>query len=808
MEDLIENESEEKYVSKCQEYYSKLIYAKTYDEFISFANNKDKLSLPKKDINPDICDLKKQITSLANDIKEYLIYPNEEFIKNNYSISCQFANTLINIVEDIYKRFMNIKKEKQMFSFTDVAKSAIKIFKEYPDIATEIRESLNEIMIDEYQDTSNMQETFISYISNNNLYMVGDIKQSIYRFRYANPDLFKQKYLDYKKHNGGYLIDLNTNFRSRSEVLTNINEIFSLIMDIDYGGADYKNDHIIEYGNKSFLEDNITNQDNNLIVYNYDSKDYLGLETSEIEAFIVANDIKDKLNNNYLVYDSKNSNRKATYKDFTILVDKRSDFDTYKKVLESFSLPVCLYQNQNIVNQDDIYCFNSILVVIKGYVSKIYDSDFKHAFYSLAKSYLYSYSDKEILEIIVENNYLENSIYISLKDIIDNIENLSITNLFKEIITKTNWYNKLIYKGDVKSSQARLTYLISLSQNLDSLGYNFYEVIEYFKNINEKELEIVIPNNNSDDDAIKIMTIHNSKGLEFPICYFLGFDNSFNIDETKDNFIINNDNLILPFIDNNIKYHNLEWFDYKQAYLKDEISEKIRLLYVALTRAKEKMIIPLNLNNSTKKSIGDSRSFADFIIKIKDELYNYVKPVIKEDLSIDYNYKIHKYKHDIQNNLKDFSYIKIENNKQEKQTQTFSKQLDIKENDTSVLDLGNKLHNILFQLDFNNPNLAKYDSSTQSIINRFLTMNFLDISNSINIYKEFEFINDDKHGVIDLIIEYENEYKIIDYKLSNIDDPKYVEQLNGYKTYLQQIVNKPIKLYLYSLLRGKYKMID
>ena len=112
----------------------------------------------------------------------------------------------------------------------DVAKLSIKLLKDNENIRNEIKNSLNEIMVDEYQDTNDIQETFISLISNNNVYMVGDIKQSIYRFRNANPYIFKDKYDRYSKNDNGIKIDLNKNFRSREETLNNINKLFNLIM--------------------------------------------------------------------------------------------------------------------------------------------------------------------------------------------------------------------------------------------------------------------------------------------------------------------------------------------------------------------------------------------------------------------------------------------------------------------------------------------------------------------------------------------------------------------------------------------------
>ena len=138
---------------------------------------------------------------------------------------------------------------------------------------------------------------------------------------------------------------------------------------------------------------------------------------------------------------------------------------------------------------------------------------------------------------------------------------------------------------------------------------------------------------------------------------------------------------------------------------------------------------------------------------------------------------------------------------------TYSKNLDIEDNN-NILELGTRLHDILFKLDFKNPNLEKYENNIKTIIKKFLNLSFLNIETAINFYKEYEFYYNNQHGKIDLIIEYPDHYKIIDYKLSNIDDESYYTQIKGYKSYLETITNKPIKSYLYSLIQGKYKIIE
>ena len=806
MEDFIENEKEEQLVSKISNHFSTLVSAKSYDDIINFINEAPTLNTGKI-ANIDISQLKKEITEYYNELKKFCIYPNEEFISEKYQDSIRISNIMFKLLHEIYNEYSLFKKNNKMYSFMDIAKLAIQIFKENPTIAKEIKDSLKEIMIDEYQDTSSLQEEFMSYISNNNVYMVGDIKQSIYRFRYANPDLFKEKYKNYKVHNGGHLIDLNTNFRSRKEVLENVNEIFSRIMEEDIGGANYKVDHMIEFGNNNYLKEQLK-ESHDLEIYSYDKKDYGGLNSGEIEAFIVANDIRDKLIKGYHLVNKKDGKSYlASYKDFVVLVDKRSDFSNYKKIFEYFSIPTIMYENENIVGQDDMYIFRSLLILINSYKNNNYDSKFLHALISVGRSYLFELSDEEIYELVINKNYKDNVIYTTYQNLINKLNILSLKEIFNELIFVSNWYSKLINKGDAKSSEAKLSYLVNLASSLDKLEYSIDAVIEYFDVIEKKEISIEIPMSGEDIDAVRFMTIHNSKGLEFPVCYFLGFTNKFNTNETKDTFILTKDGIIVPFFTDKYKYPNVELYAYKNSYLTEEVSEKIRLLYVSLTRSKEKMIIVTDFNKLDKKEMSKSTCFNNFIININETLNKYVKVVNKDDLTINKDYKKYVASRPLKGENREYSYINIPNNMQEEITSKYSKELKSNDND-DILSKGNKLHNLLFEIDFKNPNYNHVDSNDKNIISRFINSQILDINNALNIYKEVEFIDENKHGFIDLVVEYENEYKIVDYKLSNINDDSYINQLRGYKEYLSKIVDKPISLFLYSLFKGDIKKID
>ena len=170
--------------------------------------------------------------------------------------------------------------------------------------------------------------------------MVGDIKQSIYRFRNANPYIFKNKYDNYSTSSTDLKIDLNKNFRSRKEVLDNINIIFNLVMNDKIGGADYLTSHQMIFGNTCYLKEN-PHHSNDMEIYQYEYDKNIGYTKEEVEAFIIAKDIIEKIENNYQVFDKETSHlRNANYEDFAIILDRATTFNLFKKIFNYFSIPV------------------------------------------------------------------------------------------------------------------------------------------------------------------------------------------------------------------------------------------------------------------------------------------------------------------------------------------------------------------------------------------------------------------------------------------------------------------------------------
>ena len=809
--ELIDNISniDGNYGSKLYELYKPIIDSNTFEDIKNIYN----ISLPAKPRGSDevLTKAKDNLSRLIDEIKDLTLY-DIDYYKNSLLSTKENVEVIIDIINELDKKILAYKKEFDVYEFTDIAKMAIKVVKDNQEVRNELKNYYNEIMVDEYQDTSDLQETFINEIENNNVYMVGDIKQSIYRFRNANPSIFRNKYNEYSKNNGGYKIDLLENFRSREEVLKNINEIFDYIMDDRIGNAAYKDTHRMIYGNKSFELKG--NQDYNLKILNYNNdKEF---KSEEIEAFIVANDIKNKIENHYQILDN-GLLRDFTYSDACIIMDRDSAFTTYKKVFEYLGIPLVMYHDETLNDEKDIYVIRNLINLIIKIYKKEYDKEFKYYFTSIARSYLFEYTDEYIFDIFDNNSFKDSTIYQLANDISNDLINMTNFEFINRIIKDFNIYENTIKIGDINKSIVRINYLINLAKSLSNLGYTPIDFMQYLNDNIDTDIKYSI--NNKMGNNVKIMNIHKSKGLEFNICYFTGLYKEFNLSDFKSYFIYSNTyGIISPYYNNGIGDTILKSM-YKNEYMLEEISEKIRLLYVGLTRTKEHMIVIAPISdeeNDFGSMVSDEerlsyKSFLDIINSVKSKLLNYITDIDYHKTGITKKY----------NTIKDINYNSYINKTDDK---IEFKNINIDTNEISIshfskennklytkeeienMEYGTYIH-YLFQItDFNNPIVEpKYK---ELIINFINQLNL----NNCNIYKEYEFTYKDemeeKHGIIDLMLEYEDHIDIYDYKLKNTLDDAYKKQLEGYKKYIENITNKPVYTYLYSILEKNIKNIN
>lgn len=757
--------------------------------------------------------VKENIQELFKELNELIIYSEDE-LKNNYFCTRDYVEVILKIIKMLDEKINLYKKEHNSYEFTDIAKMAISIVKDNEDIRLELKDKFNEIMIDEYQDTNDLQETFIKLLENDNVYMVGDIKQSIYRFRNANPLIFKDKYDRYSINNGGKKIDLLKNFRSREEVLYNINEIFAPLMTQDIGGINYKESHAMVYGNKAYIEKGANDYNNylDILTYNNEDKKYTN---DEIEAFIIAKDIKKKIEEKYLVFDfDKECNRDVTYNDFCIILDRGSKMSLFKKVFEYLDIPMEVYKDNNLIEENDIFIIKNIIGLILSIKDGIYNKNLKYYFTSVARSYIGNLCDNEIFKCFEENKIFKTDIYNKCCEISKDIDIMTPNILLKRIIKDFDFYDKFILVGNVDAAIKRINYLLELSKNVENLGFSIIDFSNYLNEMIDSDQEIKYKEGKSNSVSVKIMNIHKSKGLEFPICYFAGFPKTFNISDLKNKFMFDNKyGILTPFYKEGIGETFVKTL-VKNNYYLNEVAEKIRLFYVALTRAKEKMIMVMP-NIDDKKYVKDEisfmdgikfRSFYDFIKSISGNLAKYMISVDLNNVGVTKDYEFSKSlsKNMVNNEEANMLFIEDEIPFIEIEKKHASKTIKeiLSVSDEKTLEFGVKIHELLELTDFKNAN------TDNKYVNHLLnTFDF----NSAKIYQELEFSYelDDVlyHGIIDLMLEYEDKIFIIDYKLKNIDDENYIKQLNVYYNYVKCISNKDVHMYLYSILDNVTKEI-
>lgn len=807
------------YITNLRLIISNLMSSKTYDEIVSNLS----VEIPRlpKGSTDEVKEKKELINDVIKNIKSLCIYKNREEIMSSILSTKEYKEVIIDILKDFDEYVMAYKYENDIYEFTDIANLAIKLVKENVSVKEELKSSFKEIMIDEYQDTNDLQEILINLISNNNVYMVGDIKQSIYRFRNANPDIFKEKYNKYSNHIGGEKIDLNKNFRSREEVLNNINLLFNKVMDESIGGADYIKSHQMIFGNKSYIKKGKTlqNYDFELYSYMYDKKSEYSKE--EIEAFIIAKDILSKVKGNYQIFDKDTSVlRNAEYSDFVILMDRTTNFDLYKKIFLYLGIPLELYKDETMNEDTDIIVLNNLIKFTIKLDTGVYDKELEYLFTSIMRSFLCESIDEKIFDTIKNKTILTSPLANKVRKI--KLNNKYSYEIINDLINEFDFYNKLITIGNESASSVKLNSILSNAKTTSSIGYDINSFSEYLDNVIKEKIDIKYTIHSGVSNSVKIMTIHKSKGLEFPICYFSGLYKPFNISDIKEKFTYSNKyGIITPYFDEGVAetiYKHL----LKNDYLKEEISEKIRLFYVALTRAKEKMILVMpyeEIVNGKESDLVSNvvrskyKSLLDIVSSTLVSLTKYVTVIDynKSGITKDYSLLIKKdFKSGIEKSTEVLNVNELLVENETLIDKHYSKEnnklitSDVKKN----MKFGKYVHEVLEYFDLKKKDYSYIkDEFIKNKIISFSNLPIFDNVNEANIFHEYEFIytlnNTKYHGVIDLMLEYPSHIDIIDYKLSDVTDINYISQLNGYKEYISSITKKPVNVYLYSIINEK-----
>ena len=568
--------------------------------------------------------LKKYIKSIS---EKYFYFSTEEEIKNEMTFLHNVSKAIIELVIDFKKVYEDKKKKRGILDYNDLEHYGLDILVDYSDdgeiipsnVALELREKYSEVLIDEYQDTIEVQVTIIIMIGRvdvPNIFMVGDVKQSIYRFRNTNPQFFLQKYYDYSENTSerDVKILLYKNFRSRKEVLTGINFLFKRIMSKELGDVDYTDVEALNPG-ASF---NGEGEPIDLVLLDYkniiaESDDDVDKKELEIEAKYICNRIENIVSGKEQLYIDDASvpegRRIPTYKDIVILLRATAGHgDILKEALMEREIPVFLDSSKGCFDSFEINIMMSLLEIIDNPLNDI-------PLMGVLRSPIGSFDEEELIKIrgekakggfynclkkySKEENFLGNKAKIfleKLKMYREKSIKMNLVDFLWYLYLDTNFYSFVATLSNGNVRQENLMLLLQKGREFENTSYkglfNFINFINKIK-ISKGDFGSAITIGEN-ENVVRIMSIHKSKGLEFPIVFMPHLNKKFNMMDLRENILFH------PKLGFGPKYisgeERISHDTLVRSVIKDTIetevkSEEMRILYVALTRAKEKLIL-------------------------------------------------------------------------------------------------------------------------------------------------------------------------------------------------------------------------
>lgn len=546
------------------------------------------------------------------------------------------AENLQKFVLYFYNVYLERKRSENAFEYSDIAHFAIKILEENSDVATAYRNKYSEIMIDEYQDTSHVQEAMLRLLSKNgdgtdNLFMVGDIKQSIYGFRLADPSLFLKKYTAYAdEENPNQLIHLKENFRSRGEVLSFTNEVFKHLMDEEVGEMIYGEEEKLVQGNlvdyPQQLDENFYPQ---LLIYEEEALEDESEQMSDGEIKIVAQKIKELIA----------SDENLEYKDIALLVRSKTQNNKIEDILKAYDIPVVLDEGRvDFLKSLEV---TLILDVLRAIDNPLYDIPLV----ATLRSPMFNFTEDELTRISLNagsdtrfwqklqlsdgelinkalktkiNSFLER--FTSWRKLVNEV---SIHELLWKIYTETYYMD---YVGALPNGELRQANLHALSiraESYESAGYKgLFRFIKMIDKFMEQNNDLASVNIKLPQNAVRVMTFHKSKGLEFDVVFLMNLQTKFNQKDLRDSVILTRENGLGMKYTADLKNEAAVETEFPYALVKMEtlpylvnkdlkrnamLSEEMRVLYVAFTRAKKKLYMVGKIKPKDLEKYGEAK---------------------------------------------------------------------------------------------------------------------------------------------------------------------------------------------------------
>ena len=536
------------------------------------------------------------------------------------------AMTFKNFMSDFVEAYRERKRQENAFEFADISHYTIEILENFPQVREAYQERFHEVMVDEYQDTNHIQERMLELLSNgHNRFMVGDIKQSIYRFRQADPQIFNEKFQHYAQNpKEGKLILLKENFRSSSEVLSATNDVFERLMDQEVGEINYDSMHQLVFANTKLTP----NPENKAEFLLYD-KDDSGQEEEESQTETkLTGEMRLVIKEILKLHQKKG----VAFKEIVLLTSSRSRNDQILLALSEYGIPVKTDGEQNNYLQSlEVQVMLDTLRVIHNPLQD-------YALVALMKSPMFSFDEDELARLSLQKS--EDKIQENLYEKLVNAQKLAASqknlihtelaeklNQFMDILDSWRLYAKthslydLIWKiyndrfyydyvGALPNGPARQANLYALALRADQFEKSNFKGLSRFIRMIDQVLEAqhdlasvaVAP----PKDAVELMTIHKSKGLEFPYVFILNMDQDFNKQDSMSDVILSRQNglgvkYIAKVETGAVEAHypktiklsipSLTYTQNEKELQLASYSEQMRLLYVAMTRAERKLYL-------------------------------------------------------------------------------------------------------------------------------------------------------------------------------------------------------------------------
>lgn len=612
-------------------------------------------SIRSKEIDPE---KKEYVSSARNRMKKAVTKLTEEYgfeteqeVLNGIAGTREVIDMLLTLAQEFGQRYQDAKKEKNMVDFNDMEHFALDILVQfengeevYSPVADELSQTYQEILVDEYQDSNYVQETLIRCLSAErfgrpDVFMVGDVKQSIYKFRLARPELFMDKYLSYTKEDSPrQKIELHQNFRSRASVLDSINSVFYKIMTKNLGNIHYDEEAAL-YPGAEFAQTELPSGTNTeLLMVNTSGEllkqlddDSADFTSREIEAKLVAGKIRQMTDpeKGLYVWDSKKGEyRIAQYRDMVILLRSVSGWtEVFLNILMNEGIPAYAQSRTGYFNTIEVETILSLLTVIDNPMQDI-------PLAAVMKSPIANITDEELAVMVAaykktadkgqdrglygawsayRNSVSEGPLWEKLGRLENMLEEfrrlasyVTIHELLYAVYKQTGYYHYVSAMPGGDARRANLDMLVEKASAYEKTSYKgLFHFIRYIERLKKYHTDFGEASTLGEhENLVRIMSIHKSKGLEFPIVFLAGMGKLFNKQDVRGKILIDPDlGIGSDYLDLELRLKSptLKKNVLKRRTNLENLGEELRVLYVAMTRAKEKLLMTATDRSLDKK---------------------------------------------------------------------------------------------------------------------------------------------------------------------------------------------------------------